>query len=411
MKKLTNSVLLYFAFSVLFILSCNNTPNNNSERQELNDSTNSFKTTEVKKIILGAEQIDEYLPLLADKNIALVVNQTSMLSNTHLVDTLLSLGVAVKKIFAPEHGFRGNLDRGKNFNNKIDEETSLPIISLLGKNKRPTNEQLADIDIVIFDIQDVGVRFYTYISTMHEVMESCAENQKQFIVLDRPNPNGDYIDGPVLQKKYKSFVGMHPIPIVHGLTVGELAQMINGELWLENGICELSVISVKNYTHSTPYSLPVKPSPNLPNDISIRLYPSLCFFEATNISIGRGTEFPFQVIGYPNSIFGEFTFTPQDIDGMQTNPIQEGEKCFGIDLRNESLQTKFTLKYVIEFYTKINSINKEFFARSHWFNLLAGNSELQQQIEQGFTEQEIKDSWQEELNKYKEIREQYLIYK
>ena len=402
--------LILLSLLVIFFYNCNSTSNNNEQQIDTLKSIDTTKQAEVKKIIVGAEQTEKYLPLIEGKNIAIVVNQTSIVDGKHLLDTLIAMGVSVKKIFAPEHGFRGNIDRGKNFNNKIDEKTGLPIISLLGKNRRPTAEQLAEIDIVIFDIQDVGVRFYTYISTMHEVMEACAENQKQFIVFDRPNPNGDYVDGPVLKRQYKSFVGMHPIPIVHGLTVGELAQMINGEFWLENGICDLTVIPVKNYTHSTPYSLPIKPSPNLPNARSIRLYPSLCFFEATNISIGRGTKFPFQVIGYPNNTFGDFTFTPVDIEGMQTNPTQEGKICFGIDLREAPMDSKFTLKYVIDFYKKANSINIDFFSRSNWFNLLAGNSELQQQIKSGLSEHEIRDSWQDELEKYKKMRELYLIY-
>ncbi len=401
------SIILILAIFV----SCNTTTSSNNLQNDTIKKDSIIVEEKIEPIIVGAEQIDLYLSKIKDKNIALVVNQTSMVGNTHLVDTLISLGINIKKIFAPEHGFRGNIDRGKHVSSNIDEKTGLPIISMFGKNRRPQNEQLADVDIIIFDIQDVGARFYTYISSMHEVMEACVENDKKLLVLDRPNPTGDYVDGPVREEKYKSFVGMHPIPIVHGLTIGELAKMINGEGWLTNGyFCNLTVVPVKNYTHEMLYSLPIRPSPNLPNDISIRLYPSLCFFEATNFSIGRGTEFPFQVIGYPDTIFGDFNFIPQDIEGVQTNPIQEGEFCFGIDLRNEPLsETKFTLKYVIEFYNK--SANKEeFFARSNWFNLLAGNSTLQKQIKQGLNEEEIRNSWKEELDSYKKMREKYLIY-
>ena len=409
MKKTSFLPIIIFFVS---IISCNTTTSSNNLQNNTLKKDSIIVEKKIEQIIVGAEQFELYLSEIKDKNIALVVNQTSMVGNTHLVDTLLSMGVNIKKIFAPEHGFRGNIDRGKYVNNNIDEKTGIPIISMFGKNRRPQNKQLIDVDIIIFDIQDVGARFYTYISSMHEVMEACIENDKKLIVLDRPNPTGDYIDGPVREENYKSFVGMHPIPIVHGLTVGELAKMINGEGWLTNNyVCDLIVVPVKNYTHKMLYSLPVKPSPNLPNDVSIRLYPSLCFFEATNFSIGRGTEFPFQVIGYPDSIYGNFNFTPQDIEGVQTNPIQEGKLCFGIDLTNESLQeTKFTLKYVIEFYNK--SENKDdFFARSNWFNLLAGNSTLQEQIKQGLGEKEIKNSWKPDLDNYKQMREKYLIYK
>ena len=362
-----------------------------------------------KSILTGADQLALYLPLLKDKRVAMVVNQSALVDSMHLVDLLLEKQVHVVKIFAPEHGFRGNVDRGKHIDNTMDKATGLPIVSMFGKNKRPSLAQLADVDVVIFDIQDVGVRFFTYISSMHEVMNACAESQTPLLVLDRPNPLGDYVDGPIRQKGYQSFVGMHPIPVVHGLTVGELARMINGEKWLDDGRnCELTVITMKNYTHDTPYSLPIKPSPNLPNDLSIRLYPSLCFFEATRVSIGRGTQFPFQVVGFPNYSDTMFSFIPQDIAGMQINPLHENKTCYGIDLRNEELSHRFTLKYIIEFYEQYGD---GFFSRSEWFNLLAGNKQLLEQIKSGMSEAAIRETWQAELTDYKQMRMNYLLYK
>jgi len=390
------------------VISCNS--NNNQSNDNLNSDTILIKDTVEKEIKVGAEQIEKYIDLLKDKRVALVVNQTAVVDSVHLVDTLLSLGVDIQKVFAPEHGFRGNLDPGAHINNEIDEKTGISIVSIFGKKLKPTAEDLADVDIVIFDIQDVGARFFTFISTMHNVMEACAENNKKILILDRPNPTGDQVDGPIRKAGFESFVGKLPIPVVHGLTVGELAKMINGEFWLADSLqCDLTVISCENYNHKMLYSLPIKPSPNLPNDISIRLYPSLCFFEATDFSIGRGTEIPFQIIGYPDTIYGDFTFIPQDIEGMQTNPKQEGKLCYGIDLRDENLETKFTLKYIIDFYNK-SGMGKDFFARSSWFNLLAGNSELQQQIIDGLTEEEIKASWKQELDEYKKMRKKYLLY-
>ena len=361
-------------------------------------------------IIPGAERLQEYLHLLKGKRIALVVNQTGLVQDIHLVDFLIEQDVNIIKIFAPEHGFRGNIDRGKHFNTDIDEKTGIPIVAMYGKNRKPSKEQLFDVDVIIFDIQDVGVRFYTYISSMHYVMEACAENNKKLIVLDRPNPLGDYIDGPVLDLKYQSFVGMHQIPIVHGLTIGELAMMINGEGWLKNGItCDLEVVKVENYNHNKPWSLAVKPSPNLPNDMSIRLYPSLCFFEATNVSIGRGTSFPFQVIGYPDKIFGDFSFVPKDIPGMQMNPVQENKTCYGIDLRAENDHTYFTLKYIIDFAKKFKN-KDDLITKKSWFNLLAGNNTLAEQIISGMNEEQIRDTWKNELESYKTLRKKYLLY-
>ncbi len=359
---------------------------------------------------MGAANFKQYMPLLKGRNVALVVNQTSVVSQTHLVDTLLALGVSIKKIFAPEHGFRGRADAGEHVKDGFDKKTNLPIISLYGKHKKPTVNDLKNIDVVVFDIQDVGVRFYTYISTMHYVMEACAEQNKKLLILDRPNPNGHYIAGPVLDTAFQSFVGMHPIPIVHGLTVGELAHMINGEKWLKNGIqCDLQVIKVEGYSHSTPYELPIKPSPNLPNQQSILLYPSLCLLEPTIVSIGRGTPFPFQVTGFPDSIYGDFTFTPVSTKGASKYPKHENETCFGEDLRQTPLNTRFTIKWLLKNYM-VNP-SDSFFTSPSFFDKLAGNSTLREQIMAGKSEQEIEASWVNELEEYKEKSKKYIIYR
>ncbi len=341
----------------------------------------------------------------------MVVNHTAVVDGVHLVDTLFSLGVGIKKIFAPEHGFRGNADAGASVADGKDKKTGIDIVSLYGKHKKPTKEMLDSLDVIVFDIQDVGARFYTYISTMHYVMEACAENGVKFIVLDRPNPNGDYFDGPVLQKEFKSFVGMHPIPVVHGLTVGELAFMINGEGWLKDGLkCQLRVIPVVNYKHSDRVNIAIKPSPNLPTDLAVRLYPSLCFFEATNVSIGRGTEFPFQVIGYPDNTFGDFSFTPKPIKGMAMNPPQKNKTCYGVDLRNrENLNHRFTLKYLLMFRDKFAN-DSAMVTNERWFNLLAGNASLLEDLKSGLSETEIRKHWAEDLETYDRMRKRYLIY-
>ena len=373
---------------------------------KLNQEKNILKSADSLQV--GASQLSDYLPTLENKKIGLVVNHTSQLDQVHLVDTLLSLGVEVKKVFAPEHGFRGKADAGEQVNNSTDIKTGLPIISLYGKNKKPTAQQIQDLDVVIFDIQDVGTRFYTYISTMHYVMEACAEQGKSFIVLDRPNPNGNYVDGPIRESKFKSFVGMHPIPIVHGLTVGELAQMINGEGWLNNRLtCDLKVVPNQHYRHDTPYSLPVKPSPNLPNDLSIALYPSLCLFEGTNISVGRGTEFPFQVIGAPQRNLGKFKFTPRSIVGMSKNPKYKGQICYGLDFRKNSVMRTFSLNHLIAFYQKYHN-KSQFF--NGYFDTLAGTASLRQQIIAGKTEAQIRKTWEVSLNEYREMRKKYLLY-
>jgi len=366
----------------------------------------------VLKLTVGAEQTEQYIPLLKGKKIGVVANHTSMINETHLIDSLLNLGVNVVKVFSPEHGFRGKADAGERVKSDIDSKTGLPLISLYGKNKKPYAEQVKDLDIIIFDIQDVGARFYTYISTMQDVMEACAENDVDFIVLDRPNPNGHYVDGPVLKDKYKSFIGMANIPIVHGMTVGEYAKMVNGEFWLKDSVqCKLTVIKNENYTHHTFYTLPIKPSPNLPNMSSIYLYPSLCLFEGTVVSVGRGTDKPFQIIGYPTLKKWDFSFTPESKSGAK-NPKLLGKLCNGYDLsvygeKEMRDKAQLNLTWLIEFYN--NSTDKEHFFKPFFYKL-SGNNLLEQQIKNGMTEQEIRATWQDELKAFKAIRTTYLIY-
>jgi uncharacterized protein YbbC (DUF1343 family) len=362
-------------------------------------------------ILPAADQPELYLPLLKGKRVGLIVNQTAVLTsrdNIHLVDFLMKEGVTIAKVFVPEHGFRGQADAGEVVNSEIDKQTGLPIVSLYGNNKKPSSETLKDVDILIYDLQDVGIRFYTYISTMHYVMESCAENKKPLLIFDRPNPNGDYVDGPVLKPGYESFVGMHPIPVVHGLTVGELAKMINGEGWLKGKAkADIQVIPVKNWNHSMHYSLPIKPSPNLPNDVAIRLYPSLCYFEGTDVSLGRGTYYPFQVYGYPDPKFGDFSFTPVSIPGMSKTPPQQDKKCYGRDLRNTSLDHRFTLEYLIEAYN-LSGKKEKFF--NNFFDKLAGSDQLRKDILAGKSESEIRENWKKDLEIYQLSRSKYLLY-
>jgi uncharacterized protein YbbC (DUF1343 family) len=363
-----------------------------------------------KPVLTGAEQPDLYLSELKNKKLALVVNQTSRIGDQHLVDYLLSKQLTITKIFAPEHGFRGEAGAGEKIDNSKDQSTGIPIISVFGKNRKPAADQLSDIDIVVFDIQDVGCRFYTFISTLHYIMEVCAETNKTLFILDRPNPNGDYIDGPVLQPAFKSFVGMDPIPVVHGCTIGELAKMINGEKWLANGVqTRLKIIKMINYTHLTKYEPPVRPSPNLPNYQAIRLYPSLCFFEATSVSVGRGTQFPFQVLGYPDQSFGKFSFTPQSLKGMELNPLQKDKICFGDDLRELTANPRFTLSFFINWMHKFKN-SGEFVTRGAWFNQLMGNDVVLKLIYEGKGEAEIRKSWEAELSDYALLRQKYLLY-
>ncbi|MCR8893772.1 DUF1343 domain-containing protein [Bacteroides sp. ET336] len=364
----------------------------------------------------GADQIETLISLINNKRIALVANQTSLIGSTHLLDTLCSLGQRPVALFAPEHGLRGKADAGETVKDGKDVKTGTPIISLYGKNKKPSATALADIDMIVFDIQDVGARFYTYISTLYYVMQACAENGKELVVLDRPNPC-DYVDGPILKKEYKSFVGMLPIPVLHGCTMGELAGMINGEGWLGSNMkCNYSVIKIKGWKHGDPYSLPVKPSPNLPNDQSIALYASLCLFEATSVSVGRGTYFPFQVIGSPLLPKDKypFSFTPKALEGFDKNPLHKNTECHGIDLRNTDAKqlNGFSLKYVIEMYNEFKKMNKSesFLTRPKWFDLLMGTNQVRLDMLNGKSEKEIRSAWLEDLNKYKEMRKKYMLY-
>jgi uncharacterized protein YbbC (DUF1343 family) len=369
-----------------------------------------------KKIIPGADQTSLYVGYLKGKNIGMVVNPTSVIGSelTPSVDSLLKLGITIKKIFGPEHGFRGNASNGAVVDNSTDPKTGLPVISLYGKHFKPTKEDLQGIDLVIFDIQDVGARFYTYISTLHYVMEACAENHIELMILDRPNPNGFYVDGPVLDTAYRSFVGMDPVPIVHGMTIGEYAQMINGEGWLKNHLqCKLKIIKVANYSHKDKYVLPVNPSPNLNTPQSVLLYPGLCLFEGTVISVGRGTLTPFTKLGHP-LLKGkyDFSFTPVDIAGMSENPPEKGQVCYGLDLINydtdaKSLRNRLNLTFLIALYNAFPD-------KAHFFNAyftkLAGTDELRKQIEAGKIEEQIRASWEPALSKYKTMRRKYLLY-
>ncbi|WP_105254833.1 exo-beta-N-acetylmuramidase NamZ family protein [Pseudoalteromonas sp. T1lg75] len=361
-------------------------------------------------IQVGASRFEHYLPLLKGKRVGLVVNQTSIVGDTHLVDALLAKQVKITTIFAPEHGFRGDQDAGAHIDSGIDTKTGLPIVSIYGKNKQPSAEAMSQVDVVLFDIQDVGVRFYTYISSMHYMMQASAAAKAEFIVLDRPNPNIAYIDGPILEPEFRSFVGMHPIPVLHGMTVGELAQMIVGENWLEDGISPaLTVIPVANYARDRSYSLPIKPSPNLPNDQAIGLYPSLCFFEATPVSIGRGTDFPFQVLGHDKVALGEFTFSPRSITGAASNPKLKDKIAKGLDLRQSPVRG-LDLGWLISAHNKFKQQNTEFFTSASFMDKLAGTDELRKAIEAGKSEAEIKQTWRAGLEEFKAKRAKYLLY-
>lgn len=396
-------IFTFVLSALFFIVSCSGQVPEATQKLSINPST------EVK---VGASQTGQYLPYLKGKRIGMVVNQTSVIEGKSTVDSLLHAGIDVQTIFSPEHGFRGDADAGAQVKDGKDIKTGLPIISLYGKNKKPTTSQFANIDIVIFDIQDVGARFYTYISTLHYVMQTCAETGTKLIVLDRPNPNGNYIDGPILEQEHSSFVGLHSVPIVHGMTVGEYAQMINGLSWLGQDLhCDLTVIPCRHYTHNTPYDLPIKPSPNLPNNRSIYLYPSLCLFEGTIVSVGRGTDKQFQIIGHPESKIGETSFTPIPMPGA-TRPKHQDKECRGFDLSNMDLdkayQTKgINLEYLIQFYKDAKDKNSFFIP---FFTKLAGTKMLQSQIEQGMSAAEIKASWQAGLQNFRAQRKPYLLY-
>lgn len=368
-------------------------------------------THALKTPVLGIDRLHLFMDSLQNKRIAVVGNQTSMVGNIHLVDTLLALKLNVIKVFAPEHGFRGEADAGEKVHSTIDAKTGLPLISLYGQNKKPQREQLEDIDMVIYDIQDVGVRFYTYISTLHYVMEACAENHKQLVVLDRPNPNGHYIDGPVREPHYKSFVGMHPVPIVYGMTIGEYAMMINGERWLRDSLtCKLWVIPCKNYTHKTKYVLPVPPSPNLKSEAAITLYPSLCLFEATTVSVGRGTERPFEIYGHPKFPESDFTFVPTSRLGAK-NPMYENIECKGIDPKESLAKRSYEIN--LNYLIKANNLlvdTSVFIDQVGFFNRLAGTAKLREQILAGWNSNEIRQTWKPGLDEFKKIRQKYLLY-
>ena len=412
--KLFNTLLLSICFVLGSIFSFGNqvkhqqTKNTTEKQVQLNAEKNS------SKVIPAAWRTETYLPKLENKRIGLVVNQTSTIGKTHIVDSLLNLGIDIGAVFAPEHGFRGNHSAGAKVNSGEDAQTGLKITSLYGTHKKPTIEDLKGIDLVVFDIQDVGARFYTYLSTMHYVMEACAEQGKSVLILDRPNPNGFYVDGPILEEKYKSFVGMHPIPIVHGMTLGELAQMINGEGWLKNAVkTDLTIIKCLNYNHNKKYELPIKPSPNLPTYASIMLYPSLCFFEGTNISVGRGTDKPFECFGRPNLANKQYKFIPKSIPGVAANPPYKNQQCSGILLTSFGINfipnsRGLYLEWLILCYEESKKDNLKLF--NNFFDKLAGTDQLRKQIIAGKTSEEIKSTWSEGLINFKQQRKPYLLY-
>ncbi len=372
------------------------------------------KKTKDEAILTGADQTEKYLPLLKGKRVGLVINPTAEIDGVNLADTLKSAGVNIKAIFGPEHGFRGDADAGEKVGNYIDKKSGIPVISLYGAKHAPSKEDLKDLDIIIFDIQDVGARFYTYTITLANVMQACADNKVPILILDRPNPNGALIDGPILDPAFKSGVGMHKIPISHGLTIGEFAKMVNGEKWLKNNAqCEIEIIELANYHHGKEYNLPVKPSPNLPNMLSVYLYPSTCLFEGTVVSQGRGTTYPFQVLGHPlyKGIYS-FSFKPVSIKGMSKNPPLENEVCYGLDFRKMPIQEirnqkQIDLKLLLDLYNDFPEKDKFF---TPFFNKLAGTDQLMKQVKEGKSEAEIRKSWEAGLTKYKQTRKKYLLY-
>jgi uncharacterized protein YbbC (DUF1343 family) len=367
-----------------------------------------------KEIVPGAENITEYLNLLKGKKVAVVANQASLVKAKHLVDFLIEEKIQIERIFSPEHGFRGTADAGEKIRDGKDPATGIKIVSLYGKHFKPSRAEVKGIDIFVFDLQDVGVRFYTYLSTLHYIMEICAEENIPVIVLDRPNPNAHYIDGPVLEMSCSSFVGKHPVPVVYGMTIGEYAQMINGERWLKNKLqCNLKVVPILNWNRNHLYELPIKPSPNLPNSLSVALYPSLCFFEGTVVSAGRGTDFPFQTYGHPKMLKGDFSYVPRSIEGASKYPKFKGQACNAYDLRNTDLESfrsrqQMDLSFLLNAYQQLHNKTKFFNA---FFKNLAGTNLLRTQIEKGLSEEEIRKSWKNELERFRQVRTKYLIYK
>lgn len=404
--KIFKSTLL---LSFLLIISCAN----GAQKEK----TETKKTTTItkKEIVVGANRTMAYLPLIQGKKVGIVANNTSVIfrpdgTYTHLVDSLLAHHIKIQKIYSPEHGFRGKADAGEHVVGNKDTKTGLPIVSLYGDSRKPSDEQLKDIEVMIFDIQDVGVRFYTYTSTLHLVMEACAENNIPVIVLDRPNPNGSFVDGPLLESENSSFIGLVPIPLVYGLTIGEYGKMLNGQEWLKEGIqCDLTVIPLENYTHDSSYSLPLRPSPNLPNDQSIALYPSLGLFEGTHVNAGRGTEFQFQRFGAPflDHKYFSFTYTPEPNFGSK-DPKHKGVLCHGKDLSQITPPKKVDLTWIIEAYQHTGDKSK--FFRTSSFTKHAGTATLQKQIEQGMSADQISATWKQGLDDFKEIRKKYLMY-
>ena len=404
-------VLALCACGVMFIISsCKY-----NEGRKVNVASQLMEDLANEEVIVGAERIATYYEALKGKKVACVVNHTSIVKDKHLVDTLINLEVDVAKVFAPEHGFRGDVPDGEKIADDIDPKTGVPIISLYGKKKKPSAEDLEGIDVVVFDIQDVGARFYTYLSTMHNIMEACAENGIKCIVLDRPNPNGHYVDGPVLEPDQKSFVGMHPVPIVYGMTIGEYAMMINGEGWLADGIqCDLQVVQLSNYTRDTYYEIPIAPSPNLPNQRAILMYPSLCFLEGTTVSIGRGTDKQFQVLGHPALKDKAYSFTPHPNKGSKY-PKNEGLQCNGEDLSKMTLGSildskAINLNFLFRYHKEVTESGERFFKENGHFDRIAGTKSLKSQLKSGVSESEIRASWQSGLNHFKEVRKKYLIY-
>ncbi|RDI08175.1 exo-beta-N-acetylmuramidase NamZ domain-containing protein [Flavobacterium sp. AG291] len=412
-----------FLFSFILMAACGNSiqPKVDSQKSKIITENNSNTAAVPTPIKTGADNYNQYLPLLTNKKVGIVTNQTGVINQSDtsnsqtehnyisIVDYLLEKKIDIKKIYAPEHGFRGTADAGELIKDGKDTKTGLPIISLYGNNKKPKPEQLQGIDVLVFDLQDVGARFYTYISSLHYIMEACAEQNIPLIVLDRPNPNGDIVDGPILEKENTSFVGMHTIPVLHGMTIGEYAKMINGEKWLQNGVeCKLTVIPCTNYKRNMFYSLPVKPSPNLPNDQSINLYASLCFFEGTNVSLGRGTNKQFQIYGsplLPKEKFS-FSFTPEPNEGAKEPPLK-GKLCYGEDLSKAPKVKQLELKWLIKAYNGTEDKSKFFIP---FFTKLAGTTKLQQQIECGMSEDDIRKTWETGLSSFKQTRKKYLIY-
>lgn len=397
-----------FLLLVLAFSSCQ------GQQKNVRDTTIKIAKDSIAEILVAANRTESYLPLLHGKRVGIVANPTSVIFNeggfTHLVDSLIALNITVEKVFAPEHGFRGQADAGEHVRDGVDAQTGIPIISLYGKNRKPSQEVLDGLDVVVFDIQDVGVRFYTFIATLQLVMEACAEHKTPIIVLDRPNPNGHYVDGPTMEMEHTSFLGMTTIPLVYGMTIGEYAQLLNGEGWLKNGEkADVTVVQLENYTHDSQYHLPIRPSPNLPNDVSITLYPSLGLFEGTNINAGRGTEYQFQRYGasFLDSTKYNFSYVPEANFGSKS-PKEEGKTCFGKDLSKSPRMHGVSLQYLMDAYE--NTPDKSKFFLTDGFTKHAGTTHLQQQIEAGLSEAEIRATWQDDLEAFKKIREKYLIY-